>query len=202
MTALFIVSDIFGKTSALERLGETLGSLTNSNVDIIEPYDGKMMGFTDEQSAYHYFSDHVGLTTYTEQLQDSINACAQELILIGFSIGTSAIWQLSQGSNNVINQRSVTNNGIIQTAIGFYGSQIRHQLEIIPTFPIELIYPKSELHFSVTDLMNKLRDKEQLTLTQVDYLHGFMNRHSTNFNQQGYQCYCDLLADKINRVNA
>jgi dienelactone hydrolase len=198
---LIIVSDVFGKTAALQSLSDTLAEITHNEVDIVDPYEGKMMNFAHEQEAYDSFIQHTGLTAYTEKLQAVINRRSEKIILIGFSIGASAIWQLSQlPKENKLAQATV-GNMMIQAAIGFYGSQIRNLTEIEPTFPIALIFPKSEQHFSVNDLMAKLADKKQLTLSQVEHLHGFMNPHSNNYNHKAYLYHCDWLGNKINQLD-
>jgi len=168
---LIIVADIFGKTPALMRISTELGA-----TDIIDPYDGIEMCFNSEDEAYAYFTQHIGLDTYVQtistQLQHTTN-----LTLVGFSVGAAAIWRLSES-------KIATN---INSAIGFYGSQIRHTPEIQPLFPIELIFPASETHFDVTQLKNRLSTTKNVTTCQVDFRHGFMNYHSINFDYLGYQ---------------
>lgn len=198
---LIIVSDVFGNTPALQNLSDTLAKMTHSDVDIVDPYDGEMMNFANEQEAYDHFTLHVGLTVYTEKLQAIINRDTEKVILLGFSVGASAIWQLSSNSKQNKTAQTTFGNSMVQAAIGFYGSQIRHLTEVSPEFPIALIFPQSEQHFCVNDLMTKLADKSQLTLSQVNHLHGFMNTLSKNYNHKAYLYYCDWLGNKINHIN-
>ena len=55
------------------------------------------------------------------------------------------------------------------------------------------MFPKSESHFDVAELMKKLEVKPNVNIAQVEYLHGFMNKHSINFNNVGYQEHIALL---------
>jgi dienelactone hydrolase len=198
---LIIVSDVFGNTPALQILGDTLAEIIHSAVNIIDPYESKMMNFANEQEAYDYFTQHVGLAVYTEKLQTVINLGTEQKSLLGFSIGASAIWKLSPNSIQNKNEHSRDGKLMVQGAIGFYGSQIRNLTDIEPSFPIALIFPQSEQHFCVNDLMAKLTDKKQLTLSQVNHLHGFMNALSKNYNHKAYMYYCDWLGNKINHIN-
>jgi len=55
-----IVSDIFGRTDALEGFASSL----EEEYSIIDPYEGKRNRFADEESAYCKFSNEVGLDRY------------------------------------------------------------------------------------------------------------------------------------------
>ncbi len=175
---IIIVSDVFGITPALLQLKEKLGAHS-----IIDPYKGKCMSFKNEAQAYLCFIDTVGLDNYVSRVVKSLGSLDSKTTLIGFSIGASAIWRLSLNNENTF----------IQQAFCFYGSQIRNSIEIEPCFEINLVFPKSESHFDVDELINKLAIKDNVKITQVDYLHGFMNYHSSNYNNIGYQEHIDLL---------
>lgn len=173
-----IVSDIFGKTDALDELACNFSTLT----EIHDPYDAKYMAFTSEQQAYDFFTKHSSLEQYSESLLKRIQSIKSPVNLIGFSVGASAIWKVS--NNPIIHN--------IENAYCYYGSQIRNHVDIEPLFPINLIFPTLESHFSVTALMNNLRDKNNITIRQVPFLHGFMNEHSVNYNQKA--CRHEIVA--------
>ena len=182
-----IVADIFGTTPALIELSDAI-----SANKIIDPYDGKIMEFENESQAYRYFTENVGLDVYVEQLSQIIKKCSGDVTLIGFSVGASAIWQLSESTPvRIIN--------VVKRAICFYGSQIRHQTNLSPKFDVRLIFPRRELHFDVQALKCALANKPRVTIEQVDFLHGFMNYHSENFNSVGYKKYLALLLNDISR---
>ena len=168
---IILVSDIFGKTPALVKLGEEL----NAKV-VIDPYGGVDMAFKDEAEAYSYFMENVGLEDYFSMLLKTMESITSASTLIGFSIGASVIWKLSE-------KLSVKN---VNRAICYYGSQIRNFKEVNPRFEVELIFPKKEFHFDVLELQNELSKKKNVNTKKVDYLHGFMNLYSTNYNQSAY----------------
>lgn len=174
---LILVTDVFGLTPALLKLSKYLGECT-----IVDPYKGQMMAFSNESEAYSYFIETVGLDNYLSSLLSKINLLKEEVTLIGFSVGASAIWRLSEIMNPHIKQ-----------AFCFYGSQIRNFTQIDPHFKIKLIFPKLESHFDVVTLQNNLQKKANVDTKRVEYLHGFMNYHSCNYNEVGYDAYIKML---------
>ncbi|RXJ68253.1 hypothetical protein CRV08_08355 [Halarcobacter ebronensis] len=182
---IVIVSDIFGKTKALEKLALNI----NNNTTILDPYGGSFLNFIDEKSAYKYFIDTIGLDLYTKKLKDYIKAQTDSVILIGFSIGSSAIW-------NISNDKTLKN---IKKTICFYGSQIRYKTQLEPLFPMELIFPLKEEHFSVEELILKLSNKKNISIRQVQYLHGFMNEKSLNFNLDAYELELNNLINDLDK---
>ncbi|PKG80646.1 hypothetical protein CXF85_21225 [Colwellia sp. 75C3] len=180
--SIIIVSDVFGITPALLTLKHELGATI-----VIDPYQGKNMGFTNEAEAYSYFVTSVGLDSYVAEVLKVLTGIDCQTTLIGFSVGASAIWKASESNEK----------NMIKDAVCFYGSQIRNFTQIAPCFNIKLVFPKSEAHFDVVELMEKLKNKPNVKITQVDYLHGFMNFHSTNFDRVGYKDSVDLLQSTL-----
>ena len=168
---IIIFSDVFGITPALNKLKDQLGA--NS---VVDPYEGKSMGFDNEADAYSYFIAEVGLDVYVSRVLKALASLKCTTNIIGFSVGASAIWRISQRNHC----------GHINQAVCFYGSQIRHSTKITPCFKIQLVFPKKESHFDVSELIVKLENKNNVEITQVEYLHGFMNSHSDNYNEEGY----------------
>jgi dienelactone hydrolase len=175
---IILVSDIFGKTDALEKLSEKLNAKT-----IVDPYNNEYINFADENEAYEYFIKNVGLDNYLKKVKSIVEMAPNNSILIGFSIGASVIWRLSE----VILSKQ------IKSAVCFYGSQIRNFTDISPCFKIELIFPKKEEHFDVEKLETILSKKNNVESKIVKYLHGFMNYYSKNYNQDAYLEYLNLL---------
>jgi len=169
-----IVSDVFGKTSALITLAHEI----NASV-IVDPYDGLNMNFKDEIQAYTYFTEHIGIDKYVAILLNRIKEYSGDCRLIGFSIGASVIWALSQLA-------STKNAKVARESICYYGSQIRNMSKLSPKFEVTLIFPQSESHFDVLALQQTLVNLEKVTTIHVDFLHGFMNTHSKNFHHLGY----------------
>ena len=62
---------------------------------------------------------------------------------------------------------------------------------------MKLVFPKRETHFDVLALQDILVNKEKVTTMQVDFLHGFMDTHSNNFNRVGYNVHLALLQQEL-----
>ena len=156
--SITLVSDVFGITPGLLRLKEELGAKT-----IVDPYNGQSMEFNNEAEAYSYFVSTVGLERYVSILFKTLEALKSPTTLIGFSVGASAVWSLSAS-----NERNV-----VKQSYCFYGSQIRNLTEIVPCYQTNLVFPQHESHFDVAELMHKLTNKPNVSISQVEYLHGF-----------------------------
>ncbi|WP_286232556.1 dienelactone hydrolase family protein [Thalassotalea sediminis] len=174
-----IVSDIFGRTKGLE----DFANLLPCKAIIIDPYDGIEMCFKDEKQAYDYFVTNVGIDAYIDKLKQTLSD-KSTVRVIAFSIGASAMWVLSE-------ELSKTH---VDAAVLFYGAQIRHYTAITPNIPLTLIFPIKEVHFSVSDLMYQLSNVNNVTVTQLSLLHGFMNPCSVNFDLKASCIYQQKLA--------
>lgn len=168
---IILVTDVFGKTPALIKLSEEL----NAKV-IVDSYNGMNMSFKNEAEAYSYFMDHVGLEVYLSKLLKISESISSISTLIGFSIGASVIWRLSE-------KLSVKH---VKRGICYYGSQIRNFKEINPLFEVALIFPEKETHFDVLELQSELSKKQKVKTMKTAYLHGFMNFYSINYSRAGY----------------
>lgn len=174
-----MVSDVFGKTPELEELAAVMPG----EVELVDPYDGKRMGFNSEAEAYAFFCSEVGLDAYTNTLAEKVSTSDEQVSLLGFSVGASAIWTLSD-------QASVSR---VSGAVGFYGSQIRHCSSIEPMFPVYLIFPREEQHFAVSELIDMIETKQNVAVFRTGFLHGFMNPHSPNYYHPAYRYYVKAL---------
>ena len=168
---IILISDVFGKTPALIELAKALDAET-----IVDPYNAIDMSFNNEAQAYAYFMDNVGLEVYLSKLVEVMKSVASASTLVGFSIGASILWQLSASP-------AVKN---IKRGICYYGSQIRHFKAVEPLFELELVFPKKELHFDVLELQTVLAKKSNVNIIATDYLHGFMNLYSDNYDTAAY----------------
>ena len=183
---LIISSDIFGRTPELEDIASELSS-NFTNVILIDPYENKHIDFENENAAYTYFQKNIGLDRYIKILFESVIKTVGDLRLLGFSVGASALWAISDkmrfGSNT--------------KAICFYGSQIRNLLKISPKIEINIFFPQNEPHFDVGRLISRISNKSKVRCFQTIYLHGFMNRRSESFNESGYLKYLQILKDQL-----
>lgn len=174
-----IITDIFGLTPALKDIAHTLPQPCH----IFDPYNGKDMRFVNEAEAYTYFMGETGLRQYAEKLVLFTQSLNCQLRVIAFSVGASALW-------DICHKEEVDN---IVSATCFYGSQIRYNRSQCPIFPIELIFPAYEEHFSVKSLIADLLDTKNVSIQQVAHLHGFMNKYSNNYNGTGYREWSEIL---------
>lgn len=179
---LVLVSDIFGRTPALEKIRDEL-KYTGAGISIVDPYNGRFHSFENQEHAYRHFTETTGLDTYQAILEDHIREIRTPFVLIGFSIGASVIWKISERIGTEL----------IKKAFGFYGSQIRNMTKVTPLFDIELIFPAKEPHFNVDGLIRKLEDTPNVTCLKTDAAHGFMNKLSEGFDTSAYQTHMDLL---------
>lgn len=186
MTTLFLVSDIFGRTPALEAIGKRL-SESVPDFRIIDPYQGVDHQFETEAHAYKHFMDRVGLKNYQSVLTDYLTPSGPGRVLIGFSVGSATIW-------GICGQPSFCH---IKKAFCFYGSQIRNETGIHPLFDMELIFPERESHFDVDELICSLNTKSRVTCTKANGLHGFMNELSPHFNPVCYDKYIKYLKTSL-----
>jgi dienelactone hydrolase len=179
-----IVSDIFGITPALELLAQSI--CTKGDFALVTPYQKESVQFSNEADAYEYFCEHVGIDKYYQQLYEYILSINKPFRLIGFSVGAAVCWQYSAKNNSSYLKRSDL----------FYGSQIRNMQTLEPFNPVNLIMPKSEPHFSINEHIQKIKGKKHVKIEKCEYLHGFMNKLSKNFNLQAYQHYLNFLSNE------
>jgi len=177
---IIIVSDIFGLTDALVEFSKQIGP----NPIILDPYMGKLNAFSDEQVAYQYFTENVGLNNYSTYVFSTLSKLKEPAFIIGFSVGAAAIWRHSDKLSSTY----------IKHAHLFYGSQIRNMLAVSPNIPINVIVPKLEEHFSVSGMAKSLKKLNNVSVEQCESLHGFMNRLSSNFNVSAYEAYISRLS--------
>jgi len=177
-----LVADIFGHSPALKQLAE---QVAGQNTLIIDAYAGQCFDFNNEQQAYDYFTEQVGVNRYALQLQEKLSIIKEPFNIIAFSVGGAATWLSSEWLNTTKVNRVVC----------FYASQIRHHPDLQPTKPVELVLPKHEQHFDINEFKKGLITKENVTITHSEYLHGFMNKLSTNFSPVAYQSYIQWLKE-------
>ena len=163
-----MLSDIYGLTEAFRRLAQSI----HKDAIVIGPYDSDEVVFTDETKAYTYFSQQTNVIDYAAKVQSFLENSGKAAFIVGFSVGASALWHLS-----------AQHPQWIVAGIGYYGSQIRNALELRPCVPVDFVFPKYEVHFDVQDVIECLRELNNVTVSQVPYLHGFMNALSPHFEQ-------------------
>lgn len=182
---IIAVTDIFGKTVALENLLKELSGYYES-IEIVDPYENKTHHFKNENDAYRYFQKEVGLEKYIELLYTKLqHRESSSQILIGFSVGASAVWVVSNRLESFSNTKGFC----------FYSSQVKNYLEVSPKIEIDFYFSKSEPAYDVSEMHARLSRKSNVTCYKTSYLHGFMNRYSQNFNETGYYNYLKKLKE-------
>ncbi len=180
---LVAVADIYGKTNCLEDLLSYFSQKYEA-IEIIDPYESTEIDFENEKEAYKYFQEYIGFNGYIEKLYQYLKDNQfPEYHLLGFSVGASAIWAISQ-----MLEFNKSTKGVC-----FYGSQIRNFSQVNPQFTIDLYFPKSESHFSVDELITVLNEKDSVNCYKTNFLHGFMNKKSKNYNEEGSCKYLEIL---------
>ncbi|MFT5636308.1 MAG: dienelactone hydrolase [Cognaticolwellia sp.] len=196
---IIFVADIFGRTDDFTKLCQQVTTNVEQllkvkqplgvkcQLHLIGPYSAQTKLFSSEEDAYQYFIENVTLEGYVKKLEQKLSAISGSKLLVGFSIGGSAIWQLY--SQKYVEQSLA--------AICFYSSQIRHMTQLAPNIVTKLILPATEQHFSVAALRTILQEKSMVTIEQSEYLHGFMNTLSKNYDRHAYQYYTKRLAELL-----
>lgn len=174
-----VVTDIFGKTNALETLCQQFSTVFH----IVDPYLGAEKRFKSEAMAYECFMKECGVEAYAGILEGVLSNQIDPVNLLGFSVGASAIWQLSDSLSQLN----------VRHAAGFYGSQIRHNFSNSPSVKLDLFIPKEEDTFDVSIFGTALADTSNVVLHHTAYRHGFMNQHSTNFDSTALTTYLNWL---------
>ncbi len=73
-----IISDIFGRTPALDKLCHAI----IPDIDIIDPYCGNFMDFPNEHEAYKYFMKRVGINEYCQIIKSILSKESSPVTLI------------------------------------------------------------------------------------------------------------------------
>ncbi len=178
---IIFIADIFGRTPELEDLTCSAGG----QFEIIDPYGGELAGFVNEAEAYTYFMNTVGLNKYCNIIMAKLKSVRIPTVLVGFSVGASALWQISDNLKMEF----------IKKVICFYGSQIRYHQDISITIPVELVLPKFEPNFDIEQFALNMSGKTNVNVNKTNFLHGFMNALSKNFNHAGYKNYIEWVRE-------
>jgi dienelactone hydrolase len=186
---IVIIADIFGRTPELESIVTQLASHSHGST-VIDPYEGEYLGFKNESKAYSYFRKRVGIESYINTALEATAGIGRDVLYIGFSVGASVLWVLSDRMSAHVDARAVC----------FYGSQIRYYVDLNPKIATEIIFPRHEPHFDVADLLARISAKPNVTCYRTEHLHGFMNQRSINYSQAAYLDFMSFLMKRARRV--
>ena len=125
--------------------------------------------FASDEQAYQTFLQQGGMQAYVDKLQQQLQLMTQPYLALGFSAGAAALWQLA----------ALPQPGL-QRLICCYGGQIRHQPQLVPQVPVQLIWAE-ERHFCVSALHQLLLNKPQISSELTPWSHGFANPLSAGY---------------------
>ena len=182
-----VVPDIFGVTPELGELVAGIGgtaTIINPYAAVADRFWSTPADFHSESQAYTFFTTKVGLDAYTRSVSRLLVTMSEVVLLVGFSMGASAVWRATCSPKCI---------STVRLAVGFYGSQIRHFCDESPAVPFRFIMPATERHFSVQRLTNSLSVMPNVSVQMTPYLHGFMNRRSEHFDPDAYGEFLNVL---------
>ena len=168
---VIIITDIFGLTEAVNTLENSL-SEKMVYVTVVDPYDGEVKGFLNEQDAYDAFISQCGHSTYISHVKTAIELAEENVVLLGFSAGAAAAWKAIDDSYQKL----------VEHFVGFYPSQIRSHLDVVPGCPVTLVFPCKEEHFDICKVIDSLSALEMVFCFKTELYHGFMNPLSWNYS--------------------
>lgn len=179
-TAVVVLHEIYGLNDHIAWVSRRLAK---HKFSVIAPnlLDGREpFSYEQAEIAYDFFMENVGFANALKQAKavlDSAKSNYQQVYVLGYSIGATLAWLLSEV-------------GLCDLVIGFYGSRIRDYLTIKPQCPCLLFFPTSEQSFNVDELMFSLSHINNVQLTKLYGSHGFADPFSKNYNKESATRAC------------
>ncbi|MEQ6357210.1 dienelactone hydrolase family protein [Lysinibacillus sp. M3] len=172
---VFILHEIYGVNDFIKMQAEAYSN-ANTTIECITLYsDNRIFPYEQEQQAYDYFINEIGFDAPLEQLTEKVleaRSYYDEVLLIGFSVGATLAWRLSTLP--------------LQGIVCVYGSRIRQYLDVIPSCPTLVIFPRDEKSFNVHELKETLETLPLVHTSQYLGLHGFMDCNNPNYCYKSY----------------
>jgi len=186
---VIIATDIFGAGEHIEKL--CLGLKDScSSTKVINPYSNNRMGFINEEQAYNFFLKDCGHDYFSSLVSRAISNASEQVYLIGFSAGASAIWH-AIGTNKY---------STLVKFYGFYPSQIRNYVHLSPSCESTIVFPCSEKHFKVSTVSEEISKNPKVECETTDLYHGFMNPKSKNYNSMAAKEFNKRLKGDVTSV--
>lgn len=158
---VIILHEVRGITENLRLLASLLESEGCSAV--LPSLYGDGYEGSDERTSYDRFFRDVGIEKATEMIGKIIDANGGAgITLLGFSVGATIAWLQSR-------------NGKVRSVVGFYGSRIRHCLDIEPLADVDLFFCR-ERGFDAEELIGRLNGKQNVTARLISGEHGFYSK--------------------------
>jgi len=163
---LLVAADIYGVTPALRALAAALGGEAES----LSPWEGEGSPHATEQASHAAFVAGPGLEAYAGRI--ALAAAGEPVTLVGFSVGATAAWLFAAGQHCNPDSRLVL----------FYGSRIRHYLDLRPRCRVEAIFAEHEAAFDPRAVAAAIASETVRTVVVPDSAHGFMNALSPGYD--------------------
>lgn len=165
---IIIATDIHGINQQLRTLFQDFGN----EVTFLSPWHGDGSPYDNEQQAVAAFQADHGMEKYQQQIaKEAGNTPA---ILIGFSVGATALWR--HIASELCHPQS--------RAHLYYGSRIRDHQTNIPRCQTKVIFAEHEASFQPADIVANITHPHVECSIIAGTHHGFMNPHSPNFREE------------------
>lgn len=164
---IIIATDIHGVTDGVRALFE---NFDQHPLRFLSPWDSDENPYPTEQEAVKAFHAEQGLLRYQQKIAKV--AGDAPALLIGFSVGASALWQYASSEECHRDSRAVM----------YYGSRIRDHLSLAPRCKSSLIFAEHESAFQPHRIVDQLTNSSTDCAVIAGTRHGFMNPHSPHFD--------------------
>lgn len=172
--AILVIHEIYGINKHITDLSHHLQVL-GFDVFVPDLLGGRSsFDYTQADEAYRYFTEQVGFERAAKLLKEqarSLRSHYDRIILVGFSIGATIAWLVSE------------EEGLCDQIVAYYGSRIRDYVDIQPTCPSLLLFAEQEKSFDVSELVQKLGTKQQVLLKTYAGEHGFTDRYGHSYTE-------------------
>ncbi|WP_445495664.1 hypothetical protein [Photorhabdus sp. SF281] len=145
------LTDIHGISNHVKLIAKRLGG----EVSLISPYERENKIPKNKDAMYKYFHNVSSIDEYTCKVRDTLTYINTPVILVGFSIGATVAWRLS-------NDRDLS----VQHFICIFGSRIRDYLDVKSIKSTSLFFSNDEKYF-----IDKIKYSEKVTIELVDCAH-------------------------------
>ncbi|ETS31820.1 hypothetical protein BB987_16900 [Photorhabdus temperata] len=150
------LTDIHGISEHAKLIAERL----SGDVSFISPYEKENETPNNQEAMYEYFHNVSSIDKYTCKVRDTLTYINTPVILVGFSIGATVAWRLS-------NDRNLP----VQHFICIFGSRIRDYLDVKSVKPTSLFFSNDEKYF-----IDQLKCSNRITVELVDCAHSEISK--------------------------
>lgn len=168
-SAIILLHEIYGINEFMQKQHQQFSEM---GYDVFCPdmLDKQPFPYEESMEAYDYFMKKVGFEVYKEisALVTQLKLEYDNVFIAGFSVGATIAWRCCE-------------NSLCSGIVACYGSRIRDYKDVNPKCPTLLLIAKED-SFDVNMLGHHLRGKDNLTIIELDAVHGFMDSYSKHFN--------------------